>query len=87
MERIDHPDHYGGEDNLYEAVKVIDAWGADFYIGNVLKYLCRAGKKGSKNEDLKKAAWYLNEKIKKTDREIVSKWDTPHAPSSTFELY
>lgn len=28
METVNHPDYYGGEDNTYEAIKVIDAWGA-----------------------------------------------------------
>jgi len=27
MSKIDHPTHYGGEDNPYEAIKVIMAWG------------------------------------------------------------
>jgi len=39
----------------------------DFCLGNVVKYVCRAGKKDpSKHlEDLKKAAWYLQREIKK----------------------
>lgn len=36
----------------------------DFCRGNALKYLCRAGKKGLITDDLKKAAWYVNEEIK-----------------------
>jgi len=62
---IDHPQHYGGEDNTYEAIKVIEAWELDFHLGNVVKYISRAGKKGSKIEDLKKAQWYLNRAIQK----------------------
>lgn len=42
---------------------VIDAWGLDFYAGNALKYLYRAGRKGSKVEDLKKAAHYIAKMI------------------------
>ncbi len=64
---INNPAHYGGADNPYEAIKVIEAWGANFCIGNVLKYLSRAGKKGSALEDLKKARWYLDREIQ--DRE------------------
>lgn len=60
---IDHPGHYGGESNPYEAIKVIEAWGLDFHLGNVVKYLARAGKKGSWLEDLKKARWYLDREI------------------------
>ena len=61
-EMVNHPDHYGGETNIYEAIKVIDAWGLDFCLGNTVKYISRAGKKESDKElqDLKKALWYLS---------------------------
>lgn len=62
-EAIDHPKHYGGADNPYEAIKVIEAWELGFHLGNVIKYVSRAGKKGSDLEDLKKAAWYLQREI------------------------
>lgn len=62
-DNVEHPAHYGGAENTYEAIKVIEAWGLNFNIGNAAKYLCRAGKKGSKLEDLKKAAWYINREI------------------------
>jgi hypothetical protein len=85
MDAVNHPNHYGGKDNLYEAIKVIDAWEADFYIGNVLKYLCRSEKKGNRLEDLKKAQFYLNEKVKRVEQ---SQSDAPlHRISSTFETY
>jgi hypothetical protein len=62
---VDHPSHYGGANNPYEAIKVIDAWGLNFALGSVLKYICRAGKKNGTDEleDLRKAAWYLNHEI------------------------
>jgi hypothetical protein len=62
---VDHPQHYGGKDNPYEAIKVIEAWDLDFCLGNVVKYISRAGKKGEwkYREDLEKAAWYLNRAI------------------------
>jgi hypothetical protein len=66
---IDHPTHYGGADNPYEAIKVIEAWGLDFHLGNTVKYISRAGKKGDLIEDLEKAAWYLNRKIEGLKRE------------------
>ena len=43
---IDHPNHYGGKDDQYEAIKVIESWDLGFHLGNVLKYINRAGKKG-----------------------------------------
>ncbi len=61
VEKVNHPDHYGGESNPYEAIKVIEAWDLNFHLGNVVKYISRAGKKSENNiEDLKKAEWYLN---------------------------
>ena len=64
-EKVNHPDHYGGESNPYEAIKVIEAWDLNFHLGNVVKYISRAGKKSENNiEDLKKAEWYLNRYVK-----------------------
>jgi hypothetical protein len=58
--QVNHPDHYGGKENTYEAIKVIEAWDLGFHLGNVVKYISRAGKKTKNtNEDLKKAKWYL----------------------------
>lgn len=67
-ERINHPAHYGG-DTVYEAIKVIEAWGLGFCLGNTVKYIARAGRKdeASDIEDLKKARWYLDREI--TNRE------------------
>jgi hypothetical protein len=62
-EAVEHPAHYGGEDNPYEAIKVIEAWNLDFHTGNTVKYIARAGKKGDLLTDLKKAAWYLQRRI------------------------
>jgi hypothetical protein len=63
-EAVSHPQHYGG-DTTYEAIKVIQAWGAGFEVGSALKYLCRAGKKPGADyiEDLEKAQFYLQAEI------------------------
>lgn len=60
-EAVDHPSHYGGGSNVYEAIKVIAAWGLNFALGNTVKYIARAGKKDAAKlvEDLEKAEWYL----------------------------
>lgn len=65
----DHPAHYGGADNPYEAIKVIMAWGLGFNLGNTVKYISRAGKKDPAKtiEDLKKARWYLDYEIARLD--------------------
>ena len=68
-EAVDHPAHYGGADNPYEAIKVIEAWlgpdgAAAFCRGNALKYLARAGQKADPVvQDLRKARWYLDREI------------------------
>jgi hypothetical protein len=70
MNAIDHPDHYGGKDNLYEAIKVIEAYNLNFSLGNVIKYVLRAGKKNSDViEDLKKARWYIERQIENLEKE------------------
>lgn len=64
-EQVNHPRHYGGKDNPYEAIKVIEAWDLDFCLGNTVKYISRAGKKEKNKEiqDLEKAKWYLEYRI------------------------
>jgi hypothetical protein len=65
VEAVNHPAHYGGAENPYEAIKVIEAWGLDFCLGNAVKYIARAGKKSTETEvqDLEKARWYLDRRI------------------------
>lgn len=63
-ETVDHPAHYGGADNPYEVIKVLEAWltpeeFVGFLKGNVIKYQARARLKGGA-EDCAKAAWYAN---------------------------
>ena len=66
-EMINHPNHYGGKDNVYEVIKVCEAWSLDkdAYLFNVVKYVARSGKKDSTKEleDLRKAKFYLERKI------------------------
>lgn len=66
---IEHPPHYGGENNPYEALKVIEAWTLDFCLGNAVKYICRAGKKATESElsDLRKARWYIDRAISRME--------------------
>ena len=71
-EHVNHPDHYGGESNIYEAIKVIDAWQLGFSLFNTIKYISRAGKKNPDKEleDLKKAKWYLDHHIKTVENKL-----------------
>ena len=66
-EAVNHPAHYGGKGNPYEAIKVIESWELGFCLGNTVKYISRAGKKdkGKVLEDLKKAKFYLDREIER----------------------
>lgn len=70
FEAIVHPPHYGGADNVYEVIKVIEAWNLSFCLGNTVKYISRAGKKDPTKtiEDLKKARWYLDRQISNLEK-------------------
>ena len=54
---VNHPSHYQG--SCLEAIDVIEDFDLNFHLGNAVKYILRAGKKGNKEEDLRKAIWYL----------------------------
>lgn len=66
---VNNPNHYcsGG----IEPIDFIEAKGLGFCLGNVVKYVARAGKKKELNmtdaekaiQDLEKARWYLNRAI------------------------
>jgi hypothetical protein len=67
VENPTRPNHYGGAGNVYEVFNVLEAWDLDkdFYLGNVIKYVARAGKKNKskEKEDLEKALVYLQKRI------------------------
>lgn len=53
---VDHPSHYQHPSGV-EAIDICEHLG--FNLGNAYEHLARAGKKGDRAEDLRKAAWYL----------------------------
>lgn len=59
---ISHPAHYRAQTG-HEAIDVIEAWGLGFNLGNVIKYVARAGHKANRLEDLEKALWYLQREV------------------------
>lgn len=63
---VSHPSHYT-KGRKYEPRLVIEDWGLGFYLGNVVKYISRAGRKGDAVEDLKKARQYLDWEIEKLE--------------------
>ena len=67
---VHHPPHYGGQDNKYEAIKIIEAYDLNFHLGNAIKYILRAGiKTDSPVQDLEKAVWYLQRHLANTKKE------------------
>lgn len=64
---VNRPPHYtaGG----IETIDYIEAKGLNYHLGNVVKYVSRAGLKGSTLEDLKKAKWYLEREINNREKE------------------
>ena len=79
--RVNHPDYYNSHPSGIECIDVIRHYCFD--IGNAIKYLWRAGlkkeigldEKQKEIEDLKKAIWYIKDRIKQLedDKERISK--------------
>lgn len=64
---IKYPKHYNASG--VQPIDAIEAWKLGFHLGNVVKYIARAGKKDPNKiiEDLKKARWYLDRHIEKLE--------------------
>lgn len=71
IDYVNHPNHYQSSNGM-EVIDVIDAFTENltgvvaFDIGCAIKYMCRWKKKNG-TEDLRKAIWYLQHAIKKTE--------------------
>lgn len=68
MEAVDGPKHYTF--SKIEPIDAIEAWGLNFKLANVVKYVARAQHKGKYVEDLKKARWYLDREISQHDNNV-----------------
>lgn len=67
---INHPQHYNSHPSGIECIDVVEHY--SFNVGNAMKYLWRAGLKGSAEkrvEDLRKAAWYANREADRIETE------------------
>lgn len=56
---VNSPSHYRSKAGRFEAIDVIEEFELGYHLGNAIKYILRAGKKGELSEDLEKARWYL----------------------------
>lgn len=87
-EHVDHPQHYGGADDPYECIKVIEAvlGKAGYAIwlrGEVLKYTFRIGKKGEPKADAGKLRFYAAE-LERVHKEFAAAWNTPLSGTAEF---
>jgi hypothetical protein len=60
---VNHPAHYTS--GKIEVIDFIEDQGFGFHLGQVVKYVSRAGKKDNEIQDLQKAQWYLTRYIAK----------------------
>lgn len=73
-----------------EPIDAIEAWGLGFRLGNVIKYVARADKKGQQIQDLKKALWYLERELAKvssgaTDSACMPTTDHPKVCNDAYQ--
>ena len=66
-DNVNQPAHYQGD--AMTVIDVIEAYDLGFHLGNVIKYVLRAGKKHDAEEDLMKALWYLLREIERREEE------------------
>ena len=63
QDNINHPQHYTSHPSGVECIDIIERY--PFNIGNAIKYLWRAGRKGDAVEDLEKAKWMVEREIQR----------------------
>ena len=68
---MNNPPHYSS--NGVEAIDVIEAFDLNFHLGNVVKYVLRADRKGAPMTDLRKALWYLSQEIMRRNNAVIQK--------------
>jgi hypothetical protein len=62
-ETVNHPAHYNA--GKIEVIDAIEDWCLGFDLGNAVKYIARAGRKGAAIADLQKAEWYVRRAIQR----------------------
>ena len=73
-DRVNHPSHYTSHPSGVECITITEHY--DFCVGNAIKYLWRCGLKvedgmtprDKEIEDLQKAIYYINRKIKNLEK-------------------
>ena len=67
---LSRPAHYGGEDNPFEAIKIIHHYNLNFNLGNIIKYTLRCGKKDEAIKELEKIKQYADFEIQRLNKTI-----------------
>jgi hypothetical protein len=85
---VNHPPHYNGHPSGVECITIARHMG--FNLGNVLKYIWRAGRKGPAIEDLRKERFYLDDEIARLEAAAPADVDHyrgyPDAPTVTIRV-
>lgn len=66
-DNVNHPKHYTSHPSGIECIEVTQHF--NFCLGNAIKYIWRADSKGNDLEDLRKAAWYIDQEIARREIE------------------
>ena len=66
-----NPSHYKNHPSGVECIDITRHM--NFNLGNVIKYLWRSGQKDPTLQELRKARWYLDDEIKKLEKNDKSK--------------
>lgn len=67
---LSRPAHYGGEENPFEAIKIIHHYNLNFNLGNIIKYTLRCGKKDEAIKELEKIKQYADFEIQRLNKTI-----------------
>lgn len=65
LDPVNHPAHYTAHPSGVECIEITEH--LNFCLGNAVKYIWRAGEKGSAIQDLEKARWYIDREIKRLE--------------------
>ena len=66
---MEHPPHYTrGSIEVWDYIR---DQGLNYHLGNAIKYICRAGYKDDKIQDLKKAIHYLENELHHEEKLLI----------------
>ena len=79
---VNHPAHYNDHPSGVECIQITEHF--NFNVGNAIKYLWRARKKGRLIQDLEKARWYIDREISRLRKQKTSVESTSHSPMTIY---